>query len=471
MRQAIRLGLIGAVLAAGLGCTVKQRDDDPNGPTGSGGAVAAPGSGGAVAMTGGSGGNTTMMMMTGTGSGGMPAGSGGTGSGGTAPTGSGGAMAEPDAGMMGFIDAGPAKELGALPDDPGERGPWPVGVKTVHVDIGGGNTMVVEVWYPAQPGSEVGQTAVRYDLRQWLPHGSSGDQAVPDEAATYAECKCYRDLPPDVAHAPYPASITVHGTAAFRVTSLAQMDHWASRGFVVLAADHPGMQLSDALATVNCSGTGIAQDTLHTRDVPAMVNALASPAGELAFLQDIVEGDNISVAGHSQGGDYAAAASGLAGVKLVMIWDMNDSIAASANLKGALFVSGMSDKIISYTSTQTAYATTGVKPKRIFGIKGTGHLGVTSLCGGRNSAGEDALQVANHYGVCQSTFALADILWDCSGSATAGGETYIDQAVGDHIVNTVTTTALEQTLKGLDRTKQWADIKAHTDWGELAESL
>ena len=385
--------------------------------------------------------------------------------------GSGGAAPAIDGGMMGFIDAGPAKELGVLPDDPGERGPWPVGVKTVHVDIGGGNMMTVEVWYPAQPGSDAGQTAVRYDLRQWLPKGSEGDKAVPDEAATYAECKCYRDLPPDAEHGPYPASIMVHGTAAFRVTSLAQMDHWASRGFVVLAADHPGMQLSDMLATVNCNGSNIPQDSAHNRDVPAMLSALANPSGEVAFLQGIVQGNNVSVAGHSQGGDYAAAAAGMPGVTMVMIWDMNDPIGPSANLKGVTFVSGMSDKIVSYNLVTTAYTTTSATPKRLYGIANTGHLGVTSLCGGRNSAGEDALQVANHYMVCPSTFGLADFLWDCSGSATAGGATYIDQAVGDHIVNTVTSAALEETLKGLDRTKQWADIKAHTDWGELNESL
>ena len=44
--------------------------------------------------------------------------------------------------------------------------------------------------------------------------------------------------------------VFVHGTASFRTQSLTQMTHWASRGFVVLAADHPKIRLKDLLANL-----------------------------------------------------------------------------------------------------------------------------------------------------------------------------------------------------------------------------
>ena len=137
-------------------------------------------------------------------------------------------------------------------------------------------------------------------------------------------------------------------------------------------------------------------------------------------------------------------------------------VAATANVKGVLYIGGKSDSIISYGMLQSGYNSCGVRPKHLYGITNTGHLGVTSLCGGRNAAGEDAIEAGNHYNVCPATFALANFLWDCSDS-------FISQEVGDHIVNTVTTTALEETLKDMDRNQQWQDIMDHADWGDLYE--
>lgn len=44
-------------------------------------------------------------------------------------------------------------------------------------------------------------------------------------------------------HGPYPVVVFAHGFSGFSGQSLPQMTHWASRGFVVVSADHPSVGL------------------------------------------------------------------------------------------------------------------------------------------------------------------------------------------------------------------------------------
>ena len=56
--------------------------------------------------------------------------------------------------------------LKPIPEDPGERGPWEVGARTVHL---GPNNIRTEIWYPAFPGSEKFFPQKSFDLEQFLP--------------------------------------------------------------------------------------------------------------------------------------------------------------------------------------------------------------------------------------------------------------------------------------------------------------
>ena len=49
----------------------------------------------------------------------------------------------------------------------------------------------------------------------------------------------------------FPVIVFVHGTAGWRSQSLSLVSHWASRGFVVVAADYPGICLHDLLDAVD----------------------------------------------------------------------------------------------------------------------------------------------------------------------------------------------------------------------------
>lgn len=118
------------------------------------------------------------------------------------------------------------------PSDTSKPGPWKVGARTLAL-----GDLVVEAWYPAEPGS-TGEV-VKYDIRDYLP--ASEKAKIPDDVAPLQTCDCERDLPVDAERGPFPVIIFVHGTAGFRSQSLELTTHWASRGFVVLAADHPGL--------------------------------------------------------------------------------------------------------------------------------------------------------------------------------------------------------------------------------------
>lgn len=315
----------------------------------------------------------------------------------------------------------------ASPADPAARGPSPVGVRTVKV----GN-LNVDVWYPAVPGSEAGAATERYDIRRALPPSEAAK--IPDADNPWQACDCYRDLPLDDAHGPYPAVVFVHGTAAFRHQSLPLVTHWASRGFVVIAADHPGLYLADFLGQV--CGTAPPPQMLSA-DVDALLAALATPAGDLAFLASRVDATRVAVVGHSAGGAAAAGAAGKPGVRVVVPMAAARVVAAAPPLESVLYLGGLADEIARWGQVMTAWSS-AAKPRRLVGITGGGHLTFSDLCEAKNAEGQDLLQIANEHGVCAAN--LAGMLFDCSPDHIAGPK-------GWAIINYAVSSVLEATLQ------------------------
>ena len=68
----------------------------------------------------------------------------------------------------------------------------------------------------------------------------------------------------------------------------------------------------------SCSGTGIAPDFEHTRDLPALFAALAQPTGIFNFLQGSVDSKRVALAGHAEGAGYAADNGAQPGVKAIL---------------------------------------------------------------------------------------------------------------------------------------------------------
>jgi hypothetical protein len=354
-----------------------------------------------------------------------------------------------------------------VPDDPSVRGPWVVGVRTVKI-----GRLTAEILYPAEPGSEQGKTEATYDVRDWLPERERSK--VPDANSPAVKPiggKLFRDLPIDGAHGPYPVVLFVHGTASFRIASGSTMTQWASRGFVVVAADYPGMFLADMLAgTLECL-----LPTTGPQDVPGDIatqtQALATASGDLAFLADRIDMTRLGLSGHSQGACITATLSTNANVRIVIPMAGSAAVTPSPTLRGLMYIGGIDDKVIGFnaplignvvcplfsSSSTGAYQASPGPPavtKRLVGVTGGGHLVMTDLCQ-KNALGRTAIEEAQADGVCGINSAVIiglPALFDCGT---------VDMTTGIKAVDYASTAALEEALMCKDRSAQFASLKAN----------
>ncbi len=125
-----------------------------------------------------------------------------------------------------------------LPADPAAWG-GPVGVSTFDQD-----GTAIEVWYPA-PSSAAGAATEVMEMWQFIPEvvlDTLGGFSLPE-----VDTRAIRDAPLRAPEAPYPVVVFSHGFGGFRLQSVDFATHLASRGYVVVAADHPGRSLGAVL--------------------------------------------------------------------------------------------------------------------------------------------------------------------------------------------------------------------------------
>ena len=260
---------------------------------------------------------------------------------------------------------------------------------------------------------------------------------IPASANAPQICDCYRDLPLDTSHGPYPAVIFLHGTGSYRTASLTAMTQWASRGFVVVATDHAGLYLADFLGFLApaCAGMGSGvsyPDQDLNGDVDVMIAGLTQATGGFSFLGTHVDMKRIGIGGHSQGAANAAMCASKPNVQVdIPLADLGGAIPAGSALKSVLVMGGTIDSVVAYSSDQTAYAGTTAAKKRLVGITNGDHLDVTDLCIDVNTANppETGIQVAMKYNVCGAA-SLAGIA-KC-GIGEPGERRPRDRQVRDH---------------------------------------
>lgn len=315
--------------------------------------------------------------------------------------------------------------LRPVPADPAERGPWTVGVRTVAV-----NGLTVEVFYPAGRFPEAMSRPVIYDLREQLP---TADRArISDADAPRQPCDCYRDVPVDLAHGPYPVVMFLHGHGSFRTQSLPQLLHWASRGFVVVAADHPGERLADVLQK-DCTGHVTESDVRG--DVEAILSAMRHRDHGFAFLGHRLDATRVAIAGHSMGGMALASFGDLAQVLIPMA---AKGTMPGAALESTLVLGGTADELVPYARYQRRGYASSPPPKRLVGLANAGHFAFSTACTITNSAGEGLREIFDEAGVCGAS-ALNDALRECDLdllSAPAAWE----------IIDLTTAAVIEETL-------------------------
>lgn len=275
---------------------------------------------------------------------------------------------------------GCGKPMLEVPKNPGELGPWPVSYRyemAVNPNVPErnmyhGKEFRVMIYYPAKPGSEAGKEKHVLDVPDilyYLPDVDTTNVEVP-----YLPTDYYDDLPLDTEHGPYPVIIYVHGTTSSSMSHYKMCAHWASRGFVVIAADYNGIQMGHMLK--NFSTFAQHKEELDTK---YLLETLRAESGPFAFLKGHIDTGRIGMSGHSWGGKVVGESAGEPGVQ-VIIPMASTGVNPSPTVKSAMIMGAMDDYVLGWeTLTYPAYKATS-QPKRLLGLPNAGHMIFSDMC-------------------------------------------------------------------------------------------
>ncbi len=183
-----------------------------------------------------------------------------------------------------------------LTSPPAERG-VAVGMQTVEY---GGVTL--EVWYPAVDDGEASSEALM-DFVEFIPE--SFVDAVPGFALPDVRSQVVPDAPVRNAGEALPVILFSHGFGGMRIQSFSLAAHLASRGYVVVAPDHPGRMLTDVLPCIfspplaGCDLSGFGADPGPAGLEAALLWVDEATSG--GPFEGRMDGDLLGIIGHSAG--------------------------------------------------------------------------------------------------------------------------------------------------------------------------
>ena len=186
-----------------------------------------------------------------------------------------------------------------MPYDPFERGPHPVGVRTLYTNDPARNDrpLTVEVWYPATDSYReqdlVEATRDHYELLPVFP-------PVPQDAVREATPR------PE----PHPLVLFSHGFGSHRRQSTFLSTHLASRGYVVAGIDHAGNTMHDLLQSTIAmrggapppDGDALLRASIIDRPLDVRFMLAELDRGALGPRGPQIDSARIGMCGHSFGG-------------------------------------------------------------------------------------------------------------------------------------------------------------------------
>ena len=330
-------------------------------------------------------------------------------------------------------------------------------------------------------GSEQGKSTVEYDTRDEVPPRQQ-DALAGDiyKVGTNQSSNAYADLPL-AEGGPFPIAMFIHGTAGFKSASVNQQTHWASRGFVVIAASRkscapaethqihhreqlsvltlahhllprvsctltdPGIQLFDLLNIINIV---LPPNTDQAGDGRGMLDALANITEHptLSFLEGRLDNSRVGVAGHSAGGSSLLNMGDVVDV-LMPLAAFGINQVENSRVKSVVVVAGANDTVVPASRVYNGYLNTpSTIPKRFLSVGSIGHLFPTDLCKIGATKGGIA-QIAVDAGIRAATVFRGLSEDGCEYMNEASGPQFVSPECGWLATNYVTSAALEEVLR------------------------
>ena len=278
--------------------------------------------------------------------------------------------------------------------DPGEMGPFPVGVRTfVFIDENpahdqdGPRHLRTEIWYPTTEEHRDGPFVV-YDLAQDSP---------PEMAHIFEEVAhieglptlAVRDAPLREADGPYPLVFFSHGAYGVRFQSAFQTVHMASHGYIVVSPDHQNNTTWDYLDT-GYDGAEVVMSALErVRDGEFLVDKLFEMANDPeTMFHDHVATQRVGFTGHSFGGFLSLVQGGL-DERISVIVPISPAGTAAGLIAGVnlgtyriplLYIGGDADETLQFDIEMWQPYLRTAPPKAFLRFYRGGHYTFTDMC-------------------------------------------------------------------------------------------
>lgn len=331
-----------------------------------------------------------------------------------------------------------------LPDDPAAAGA-PVGVRTFTAE---GATF--DVWYPTVEGTSGDLDVV--DLADFVPP-EFVERLAEIEIPSFPQ-NAYRDAPVRNVGEPLPTVVFSHGLGGFRDQSVDLTTHLASRGYVVVSADHPGRRLFDVApclvepAAGTCNLGALAASGDPGPEGVASILAWLETEPELLTEHGTLDLDRIGLFGHSMGGGTTTTVA-----------NEDERIDAAFAMAGAGTFTRVMPTAVIGGSCDATVDEAGLRPSGdttsdgYWSVTGAGHLAFSDLC--RADLGPLAEQIGARDDANTFTLGfLGSLATDgCPGATppaneTCADEAYLDLEVSYPIVRAAVTVFFDDHLKG-----------------------